>query len=192
MTEVRTQHCHCSFISKPISYTWTEQFPSNYTNYSGCCPLLSVTDNLNGLDFESYYQLEPGDGCAHPAVSSAVQCSAGHHTRDVKRSKWTISCPVPSPAQAVLCLELLNIDIDKKTIHSSEKMQRGSLKTEKVLVCKLLVPVLSAFVYSSSKNWGTLNITSQDGQSWGHVSAAWRTAGCPQLSLHQPAAAPCP
>ena len=99
----------------------------------------------------------------------------------------------PSPAQAVLCLELLNIDIDKKTIYSSEKMQRGSLKTEKVLVCKLLVPVLSAFVYSSSKNWGTLNITSQDVQSCGtNVSAVWRTAGCPQLSSHQPAAAPCP
>ena len=41
-------------------------------------------------------------------------------------------------------------------------MQGGTIKTEKVLVCKLLVPVLSAFVYSSSKNWGTLNITSQD------------------------------
>ena len=69
-------------------------------------------------------------------------------------------------------------------------MQGGTLKTEKVLVCKLLVPVLSAFVYSSSKNWGTLNITSQDVQSCGtNVSAVWRTAGCPQLSSHQPAAA---
>ena len=27
----------------------------------------------------------------------------------------------PSPAQAVLCLELLNIDIDKKTIHSNAR-----------------------------------------------------------------------
>ena len=145
MTEVRTQHCHCSFISKPISYTWTEQFPSNYTNYSGCCPLLSVTDNLNGLDFESYYQLEPGDGCAHPAVSSAVQCSAGHHTRDVKRSKWTISCPVPSPKP-----ELLNIDID--TVMNSIFGENTYWHYKKVLLCTYLAKILKN--YSSKKGIG--------------------------------------